>query len=106
MTPESWQINSATSAAAPGAERKASPGPTLGQTMVKSREARGLKQDAAAADSKIPLMYLRMIEADDYGLIADQLYLLPFLRRYADYLGLDGEEIGMRFVRDVQRADL
>jgi cytoskeletal protein RodZ len=46
-----------------------------------------------------------MIESSDYGLIADQLYLLPFVRRYSAFLGLDGEEIAMRFVREVQRAE-
>ena len=46
-----------------------------------------------------------MIESDSYGLISDQLYLVPFLRRYATFLGLDAEEVASRFVRDVQRAE-
>jgi cytoskeletal protein RodZ len=47
-----------------------------------------------------------MIENSDYGLISDQLYLMPFLRRYAAFLNLDGEEVAMRFVREVQRAEV
>ena len=47
-----------------------------------------------------------MIERSDYGLISDQLYLMPFLRRYAAFLDLDGEEVAMRFVREVQRAEV
>jgi cytoskeletal protein RodZ len=46
-----------------------------------------------------------MIETDSYGLISDQLYLVPFLRRYASFLGLDPEEIASRFVRDVQHTE-
>ena len=47
-----------------------------------------------------------MIESSDYGLISDQLYLMPFLRRYAAFLNLDGEEVAMRFVREAQRAEV
>jgi cytoskeletal protein RodZ len=32
-------------------------------------------------------------------------YLVPFLRRYATFLELDQEDVAMRFVREVQRAD-
>jgi cytoskeletal protein RodZ len=46
-----------------------------------------------------------MIETDSYGLISDQLYLVPFLRRYATFLGLDAEDVASRFVRDVQHAE-
>jgi cytoskeletal protein RodZ len=46
-----------------------------------------------------------MIETDNYDLISDQLYLVPFLRRYATFLGLDAEEIASRFVSDVQHAE-
>ncbi|HLX37387.1 MAG TPA: hypothetical protein VKR29_06275, partial [Candidatus Binataceae bacterium] len=36
----------------------------------------------------------------------DQLYLLPFLRRYASFVGMEQEEVASRFIRDVQRADM
>jgi cytoskeleton protein RodZ len=77
----------------------------LGATLVAARERRGKSCAEVAAETRIPFHYLQMLEGDDYGRISDQLYLLPFLRRYAAFLGLDGEEIGMRFVREVQRAE-
>jgi cytoskeletal protein RodZ len=46
-----------------------------------------------------------MMETNDYSEISDQLYLVPFLRRYASFLDLDQEDVAMRFVREVQRAD-
>jgi cytoskeletal protein RodZ len=46
-----------------------------------------------------------MIESDNYAAISDQLYVLPFIRRYAEFLGLDSEEVAIRFVREVQRAE-
>ena len=79
---------------------------SLGQIMAMARERRGGSRDQAALDSNIPGYYLTMIESDDYSSIADQLYLLPFLRRYAIFVGLDPEEVASRFIRDVQRADM
>ncbi len=79
--------------------------PNLGRLLLEARERRGVAQDAAIRETKIPEHYLRMLESNDYSMISDQLYLLPFLRRYATYLALDPEDIAMRFVREVQRAD-
>ena len=78
---------------------------SLGRFLAGARERRGLTHDAAIKESHIPSHYLRMLENNDYSMISDQLYLLPFLRRYATFLGLDPEEVAMRFVREVQRAD-
>jgi cytoskeleton protein RodZ len=86
----------------PGAGAKE---PSLGKFLVETRNRRGLSTDDLIRQTRIPAHYVRMIESDDYGLISDQLYLLPFLRRYASFLGLDGEEIAMRFIREVQKAD-
>lgn len=77
---------------------------TLGGYLASVREKRG-SIDEAVAETRIPKHYLRMIESNDYSAIADQLYVLPFLRRYALFLELDPDDIAMRFVREVQRAD-
>jgi cytoskeletal protein RodZ len=79
---------------------------SLGAIMTMAREARGLSRDQAAKASNIPAYYLTMIETDDYSSIADQLYLLPFLRRYAVFVALEPEEVASRFIREVQRADM
>lgn len=77
----------------------------LGRMLADARETRGLSRADVVAETRIPAHYLQMIESSDYGLISDQLYLLPFVRRYSAFLGLDGEEIAMRFVREVQRSE-
>jgi hypothetical protein len=79
--------------------------PSLGKTLTAARERRGVSRADVVAETRIPAHYLEMIESSDYGLISDQLYLMPFLRRYAAFLKLDGEEVAMRFVREVQRAE-
>ena len=78
---------------------------TLGTFLVSARERRGISIDEAVKESRIPNHYIRMIENNDYSLISDQLYVLPFVRRYATFLTLDPDEVAMRFIREVQRAD-
>jgi len=78
---------------------------SLGMYLIANRERRGVKREEAAHDTRIPANYLHMMESNDYSMISDQLYLLPFLRRYAEYLELDSEEVAIRFVREVQRTE-
>jgi cytoskeleton protein RodZ len=93
------------SAASASAADEAQSDQTLGKFMIEARERKGMSRDDVVRDSHLPLHYLKMIESDSYGEIADQLYVLPFLRRYATFLGLDAEEVASRFVRDVQRSE-
>ena len=78
---------------------------SLGTFLIAAREGRGLTTDDVVRETRLPQHYLRMMETNDYSEISDQLYLVPFLRRYASFLELDQEDVAMRFVREVQRAD-
>lgn len=78
---------------------------TVGSVLLAQREQRALTIDEVAAGAHIPAHYLKMIETDNFSLISDQLYLLPFLRRYAEFLGLEPDEMAMRFIREAQRAE-
>jgi hypothetical protein len=85
---------------------KAEPEPSgLGKFLADARERCGVSVDEAIRETKIPAHYVRMMESNDYSMISDQIYVMPFLRRYAEFLKLDSDEIAMRFVREVQRAD-
>ena len=64
-----------------------------------------MTRDQVATEAHLPAHYLKMIETDSYDMISDRLYLVPFLRRYATFLGLDAEEIASRFVSNVQHAE-
>ncbi len=95
-----------------GAERRdEKPAPTedddesLGAFLIAAREARGLSADDVVRETRLPHHYLRMMETNDYSEISDQLYLVPFLRRYAAFLELDQDDVAMRFIHEVQRAD-
>jgi cytoskeleton protein RodZ len=88
----------------PGIEG-APPEPSLGHVITEARERKGLTREQVAADAHLPPHYVKMIETDSYDMISDRLYLVPFLRRYATFLGLDAEEIASRFVSNVQHAE-
>ena len=79
--------------------------PSLGHLITESRERKGLTREQVATEAHLPPHYVKMIETDSYDMISDRLYLVPFLRRYATFLGLDAEEIASRFVSNVQHAE-
>lgn len=81
------------------------PDQSLGTFLTAARERRGFSAEDVVRETRLPANYLRMMETNDYSEISDQLYLVPFLRRYASFLELDQEDVAMRFVREVQRAD-
>lgn len=89
----------------PTAKSAANHGQSLGEFLLSARQRRELSAADAATQAHVPQQYVKMLEAGDYRLISDQLYLLPFLRKYAGFLGLDADEIAMRFVREVQGAE-
>lgn len=78
---------------------------TLGQLMTATRKHSGLSREEVADRTHIPAYYVRMIESDSYDAIPDQLYLLPFFRRYADFLGLDAKKVVSRFICDFEKAE-
>ncbi len=79
--------------------------PSLGHLITEARERKGLTREQVATEAHLPPHYVKMIETDSYDMISDRLYLVPFLRRYATFLGLDAEEIASRFVSNVQHAE-
>ena len=80
----------------------AKPARNLGAVLRSAREQRALTIREAAERTRIPAHYLTMLEANDYSAIADELYLLPFVRGYGEFLGLDAGGLAARFVRGIQ----
>ncbi|MFN3476422.1 MAG: helix-turn-helix domain-containing protein [Candidatus Methylomirabilales bacterium] len=79
-------------------------GPTVGQRFREKREAKGLTLEEVAALTKIPSVFLKAIEEDDYRLLPDEMYLLGFLSEYAIFLGLNPHEVVTLFRDQVKRA--
>ncbi len=76
----------------------------IAKRLRAAREQLGLTIEHAAADAGVPLRYVRLLEGEkplDVG-VSDDLYLIPFFRRYAATLGLPAEELLPDFLGQVQ----
>lgn len=66
---------------------------TIGPILQEARTAKGLTIEAAAAASKAPLSFVRLMEQEQFHLVPDSLYLTRFLTEYATFLGLDPKQL-------------
>jgi cytoskeletal protein RodZ len=81
------------------------PDRSLGGRLIEGRERRGLTLKQAASESKIPAIYVEMMESGNHSAIPDQLYLLAFFRRYAEFLEMDVAEVTASFMRDFEAEE-
>ena len=78
----------------------------IADTLRSAREKRGLSLEQAAADAGIPMQYLRLLEGESNVRVgvSDELYLIPFFRKYAHFVGIDAEEMLPEFLGRVQQV--
>jgi cytoskeleton protein RodZ len=77
-------------------------GAKIGPVLEKARKDKGLTLDEVEQATKIRKRYLTGLEREDYGVLPDAVYVQGFLKTYANYLGLDGEELS-RELKDQRR---
>ena len=65
----------------------------IGRILEKARKERGLTLDEVENATKIRKRYLAGLEREDFEVLPDAVYVQGFLKTYANYLGLDGEEL-------------
>ena len=77
----------------------------IAETLRRAREERGLSLEQAAAAAGIPLQYVRLLEGEANVRVgvSDELYLIPFFRKYASFVGLDAEGLLPEFLGLVQQ---
>jgi hypothetical protein len=68
-----------------------------GKYLKTERELSGLSTEQAAESTKIREHFLKAIEEDRYELLPQGLYLRGFLTAYARYLGLDPNDVVLRY---------
>lgn len=81
------------------------PDQSLGQFLTDAREQRGLTRERVAHEALLLPAYLEMMESGNYAAIPDLLYLLPFFRQYATFLGLDVEHVSARFMLEFEAQE-
>ena len=90
----------------------------IGEKLKEARESMGMSIEEAAEDLKIRPAQLENIEDGNKDAFKDIFYLKMFIKNYAKYLGLDGEELVEEFneylfdftskisIDDIKKAEL
>jgi len=65
----------------------------LGDQMRAQRERMGLTLEQAAEDTRIREKFIKALENGDYNSLPGAVYTKGFLRNYAEYLGLEPDEL-------------
>lgn len=65
----------------------------IGERLKNARELKKLTIKDISKETNISSKYLEALEAEEFDKIPGETYLLGFLRAYAEYLKLDGDEI-------------
>ena len=77
---------------------------SLGKDLKAERELRNLSLEEAANFTKIREPLLRAIEDDRYELLPPSFYVKGFLVAYARYLGLDPNEVILRYQKEYRKG--
>src|SRR3989338_2085807 len=71
---------------------------SIGSRIKSAREAKGISIDQAQKDTRISGRILSAIEADRaQEMISGPVYVKSFIKKYANYLGLDGRSLAESF---------
>lgn len=65
----------------------------LGELLKETRKEKNVTLIEAEKATKIRTAYLEALENDEFHLIPGRIYIIGFLKSYAKYLGLNGEDI-------------
>lgn len=66
---------------------------SVGEALRKARESLGYDINEIAGYLKIRTAYLKALESGDFASIPGNVYVIGFLRTYAEFLGLEAEEL-------------
>lgn len=69
----------------------------IGAVLEQRRLERGLSLKDVEQATKIRSRYLQGLEREDYGALPDAVYVQGFLKTYANFLGLDGDQLSREF---------
>ena len=79
---------------------------TLGEHLKKNREEKGITLEEIEEVTKISLNYLRAIEEERFEKLPAPIFALGFIKQYARCIGLDPEDIAVRYRVAIQREGI
>jgi cytoskeleton protein RodZ len=71
----------------------------IGNTLAEARTRRGVDLDEVHAATGIRPRYLRAIEEEDWNALPEEFYARSFLRKYAEFLGVDPDPLVAEYRR-------
>lgn len=71
----------------------------IGDTLAEARTRRGVDLDEVHAATGIRPRYLRAIEEEDWAALPEEFYARSFVRKYAQFLGVDPEPLVQEYRR-------
>jgi cytoskeleton protein RodZ len=71
----------------------------IGNTLAEARTRRGVDLDEVHAATGIRPRYLRAIEEEDWNALPEEFYARSFVRKYAEFLGVDPEPLVAEYRR-------
>jgi len=66
---------------------------TIGETLRKERENKGLSIKDVEAATSIRALYINAIEENNFKIVPGEVYLKGFIRNYANFLDLNGQNM-------------
>lgn len=75
---------------------------SIGDTLRRERLRRNLDLAAIAGELKIASKFLEAIEAEEFSRLPGGVFTKSFIRQYAAYLGLDGDEMAAELQRSTE----
>lgn len=72
-------------------------GQSFGRWLQRSRELRGLSLDEVVMHAKLPPRVVAALEGDDPSAMPDRAYALQYARAVAVAVGLDPEDVALRY---------
>ncbi len=72
---------------------------SLGQILKSTRERKRISLSYAAAQTRVKLQYLEMMERDDFSRMPAPAYAKGFIKMYAEFLGLDPHPLVQDYVK-------
>jgi cytoskeleton protein RodZ len=76
----------------------------IGNTLAEARTRRGVDLDEVHAATGIRPRYLRAIEEEDWNALPEEFYARSFVRKYAEFLGVDPDPLVDEYRRQVGTA--
>ena len=77
---------------------------TVGEMLKKTRKKKGHSLLEVSEELKIQTKFLKALENSDYGSFGHPLHIKGFLKNYADFLGLNVEEVLAFWRREYREA--